>query len=88
MTISITPDIQHALEEEAARQGKTPEQLAMEAMLEKLRGRRVPQSLDEIKPHKPLPAGKTLKDVIDEFNAAHPSSETDEDVDRLLTELS
>lgn len=88
MTITLTPEMEQALQDEAAKQGKTPEQLAMEAMLAGLRDRRIPQSLDELAPRKPLPPGKTLKDVLADFSTEYPSDETDEEVQRALEALS
>lgn len=87
MTITITPEMEQALEEEAARQNKTPEQIAMEALIAGLRNRRVPQSLGELSPRKPLPPGKTLKDVLDELGP-WPGEETDAEILRRLEELS
>ena len=88
MTITVSPEIEQAIQDDAARQGKTPEQLAMETLIASLRNQRVPQSLDEIRPRRSLPPGKTLKDMIDEFNKKHPSNETDEEVHRSLDALS
>ncbi len=79
MTITITPEIEQALQEEAARQNKTPEQLAIEALIAELKNRPVPQSVDELKPRKPLPPGKTLKDVLEELGP-WPGDETDEEL--------
>jgi hypothetical protein len=79
MTITLPPEAEQALREEADRQNKTPEQLAMEALLAGLRNRRIPQSLDELKPRNPLPPGKTLKDVRDELGP-WPGDETDEEL--------
>lgn len=79
MTISITSDVEQALQEEAGRQNKTPEQIALEALIAGLRDRRVPQSLDELKPRKPLPPGKTIKDMIESLPRPEWSEEeTDE----------
>ena len=60
MTITITPELEKAIQEEAARQNKSPEQLAMEALIAGLKNRHVPQSLEELAPRKPLPPGKTI----------------------------
>ena len=79
MTITLPPEAEQALQEEADRQNKTPEQLAMEALLAGLRNRRIPQSLDELKPRNPLPPGKTLKDMREELGP-WPGDETDEEL--------
>lgn len=90
MTVTLTPEVEEALCKEAARQNKPAEEVANEAIAQGLglRGWRAPQSLDEIKPRQPLPPGKTLKDVFDEFHRAHPNEETDEEVNRALEALS
>ena len=83
MTITLAPEQEKALQEEAEREGKTPEQLAMEAMIAGLRNRRIPQSLDELAPRKPLPPGKTIKDMIESL----PRPEwTEEETDEKLLE--
>ena len=86
MTITITPEMEQAIREEADRQEKTPEQTAMEALIAGLRNRRIPQSLDELKPRKPLPPGKTLKDVREELGP-WPGDETDEELLAALKTL-
>lgn len=79
MTITLTPEMEQTLREEASQQNKTPEQVAMEALIAGLRNRRIPQSLDELKPRKPLPPGKTLKDIIESLPRPDWSKEeTDE----------
>jgi hypothetical protein len=85
LTITLTPEMERALADEAARQNKTPEQLAMEALLAGLRDRRVPQSLDELEPRKPLPPGKTLKDIIETL--PKPDWSDDETDEKLLAAL-
>jgi hypothetical protein len=79
MTITLTPEQEKTLQREAEREGKTVEQLAMEAMIAGLRNRRIPQSLDELAPRKPLPPGKTLKDIREELGP-WPGDETDEEL--------
>jgi hypothetical protein len=83
MAIALSPEVEQKIREEAARQHKTPEQIAQEAMLEGLRNWRKPESLDELKPREPLPPGKTLKDVREELGS-WPGEETDEE---LLADL-
>lgn len=83
MTITLTPEQERAIQEEAIRQHKTPEQLVMETMIAGLQYRAVPQSLDELKPREPLPPGKTLKDIREELGP-WPGDETDQE---LLADL-
>ena len=57
----------------------------MEAMIAGLRNRRIPQSLDELKPRDPLPPGMTLKDIRDALpDVEWSAEETDE---KLLAAL-
>ena len=74
----MSPQAEQAIQEAAARQGKTVEELAQEAMIAELRNHRTPQSLDELKPRLALEPGQTLGDVL----AAHPwpGDETDEEL--------
>ena len=67
ITLDLPPGMEAALEEEAARQGLTLDSFARQAVQEQiddLKNRRIPQSLDEIKPRTPLPPGKTIKDML------------------------
>ncbi len=84
MTITLTPEAEQALQEEADRQGKTPEQLAMEALLAGLRSRRIPQSLDELQPRKQPPPGKTAMDMV---YGRWPGDETEEELLAALKAL-
>lgn len=79
MAIALSPEIEQKIREEAARQHKTPEQMAQEALLEGLRNWRKPESLDELQPRQPLPPGKTLKDILDDLGP-WPGEETDEEL--------
>ena len=79
MAIALSPEVEQKIRDEAARQNKTPEQVAQETLLEGLRNWRKPESLDELKPREPLPPGKTLKDVLDELGP-WPGNETDEEL--------
>ena len=89
VTLELTPELEAALKEEAARQGLTPEGLSeqakMQALIAGLKHRRVPQSLGEIKPRRLLPPGKTVWDMI---VGQWPGDETDEEINKALEELS
>lgn len=84
MTITLPPEAEQALQEEADRQNKTPEQLAMEALLAGLRNRRIPQSLDELKPRKQPPPGKTAMEMV---YGQWPGDETEEELLAALKAL-
>ncbi len=89
VTLELTPELEAALKEEAARQGVTPEglseQAAMQALIAGLKDRRIPQSLDEIKPRRLPPPGKTaMRMVVGQW----PGDETDEEILQALAELS
>ena len=66
----------------------TPEELAkravMETLLAGLKGRRIPQSLDELKPRRLPPPGKTVWDMI---VGQWPGDETDEELQAALKAL-
>jgi hypothetical protein len=83
MTISLPESTASALTREATEEGKLPEELAREVLSTYLRQRRIPQTIEELTPRKPLPPGKTLKDVL-EAMPPWPGNETDEE---LLTAL-
>ncbi len=89
VTLELTPELEAALKEEAERQGLTPEglsdQAAMQALIAGLKNRRVPQSLDEIKPRRLPPPGKTAMQMVYQ---QLPADESDEEVRRALEELS
>lgn len=88
MTITLTPELEEAICKEAARQNKAAEDVANEAMAQGLGlrgGRAAPQSLAEIGPRKPLPPGKTLKEVLDEL--PEPEWSDDETDEKLLAAL-
>ena len=53
----------------------------MQALLAGLKGRRVPQSLGEIKPHRLPPPGKTAMQMI---VGQWPGDETDEELQAAL----
>lgn len=89
VTLELTPELEAALKEEAERQGVTPEglpaQAAMQALIAGLKHRRIPQSLDEIKPRRLPPPGKTAMQMVYQ---QLPTDESDEEVRNALEELS
>lgn len=85
MTITLTPDVEQRLRDEAEKQNKTPEQVAEETLRENLRAWKMPQSLEELRAQAtPLPPGKTLLDLFQEFWKEFPPTETDEEVAAFL----
>ena len=89
ITLELTPGMEAALKEEAARQGLTPdgltEQAVMETLIAGLKNRPVPQSVDEIKPRRLPPPGKTAMQMVYQ---QLPADESDEEVRKALEELS
>lgn len=89
ITVELTPGMEAALTVAATRQGVAPEELTeqqkMEALIAGLKDRPVPQSLDEIKPRRLPPPGKTAMQMVYQ---QIPAEETDEEVRRVLEELS
>ena len=89
ITLELTPGMEAALTEAAARQGVAPEGLTeqqkMEALIAGLKDRPVPQTLAEIKPRRLPPPGKTAMQMVYQ---QLPAEETDEEVLRVLEELS
>ena len=85
LTIELEPGMEREINKEAARLGVTPEELAKRAMMQTLlaglKGRRVPQSLDEIKPRRLPPPGKTAMQMI---VGQWPGDETDEELQAAL----
>lgn len=85
VTLELTPELETAFREEVERQGLTPEGLAEQAVMEKLiarlKNRPVPQSLDEIKPRRLPPPGKTVLDMI---VGQWPGDETDAELQAAL----
>ena len=84
MMITLTPEMEQTLREEASQQNKTPEQVAMEALIAGLRNRRIPQSLDELKPRKEPPPGKTAMEMV---YGQWPGDETEEELLAALKAL-
>ena len=89
ITLELTPRMEAVPKEEAARRGLTAERLTeqemMEALIAGLKNRPVPQSLDEIKPRRLPPPGKTAMQMVYQ---QLPADESDEDIRRALEELS
>lgn len=89
ITLELTPELETALKEEAERQGIAPEGLTPEAVMARLiaelKHRPVPQSLDEIKPRRLPPPGKTAMQMV---VGQWPGDETDEEIRAALEELS
>ena len=85
LTIELPETEEAAWNAEAARLGVTPEELAkrvvMETPLAGLKDRRVPQSLDEIKPRRLPPPGKTAMQML---VGQWPGDETDEELKAAL----
>ena len=77
--------------EEAARLGVTPEDLAKQAMrtlIDGLKNQRIPQSLDELKPRCLPPPGKTAMHMVYQQLVDDEDDVSDEEVRRVLEELS
>ncbi len=89
VTLELTPELETAFREEAERQGLTPDRLTEQAVMEKLiaglTNRPVPQSLDEIKPRRLPPPGKTAMQMVYQ---QLPADESDEEIRKALEELS
>ncbi len=88
LTIELPETEEAAWNAEAARLGVTPEELfrqaareKMQALLVGLKDRWVPQSLDEIKPRRLPPPGKTAMQMI---VGQWPGDETDEELQAAL----
>ncbi len=85
ITLELTPGMEAALKEEAERRGLTPdgltEQEMMEALIAGLKDRPVPQSVDEIKPRRLPPPGRTAMQMVYQ---QLPADETDEELQAAL----
>ncbi len=93
VTLELVPDVAGALQAEAEKWGMTLEAVALDALHRGLRqilwGDNNGEWLKRagLEPRKPLPPGKTLKDVMDELRSSLPPEEdpyTDEDYLRVL----
>ena len=89
VTLNLPREMEFELKEEATRQGLTLEGLTQQALIEKLiaglKNRHIPQSLDEIKPRRLPPPGKTAMEMI---VGQWPGDETDEEIQKALEDLS
>ncbi len=85
LVLEIPKAEEAAWEEEAAKLGLMLEELTQQAIMGKmfagLKHRRIPQSLDEIKPRRLPPPGKTVWDMI---AGQWPGDETDEELQAAL----
>lgn len=89
VTLELTPELEAALIEEAARRGLPPEGLTepekMAALIAGLKNRPVPQSFAELRPRRLPPPGKTaMQMVYRQLRAEEP----DEEISKALEELS
>jgi len=85
VTLELTPELEAALKEEAERQGVTSDgltpQAVMARLITELKHWPVPQSLDEIKPRRLPPPGKTVMQMIYQ---QLPVGEADEELQAAL----
>jgi len=85
VTLELTPELEAALKQEAEQQGVTPEELTPQAVMARLiaelKHRPVPQSLDEIKPRRLPPPGKTAMQMVYQ---QLPADESDEELQAAL----
>ncbi len=85
VTLELTPELEAALKEEAEQQGVTPggvtPQAVMARLIAELKHRPVPQSLDEIKPRRLPPPGKTAVQMVYQ---QLPADESDEGLQAAL----
>jgi hypothetical protein len=91
--LELPPDVEARLHEEAARQGQDAaayvEALVKRDLfmrnLDALKHRKPPQSLADLKPRIPTPPGKSwLEAVVGQW----PGDESDEEIERILEEMS
>lgn len=87
--LELTRDEEAELTKEAERQGLTPEELTRQAVMQTLiaglKNQPIPQSVEEIKPRRLPPPGKTAMQMV---VGQWPGDETDEEIFRALEELS
>ena len=88
ITLRLTRDEEGAWKQEAERLGLTLEGMIRQAVWEKinvrLKGRPIPQSLDEIKPRRVPPPGMTAMQMVYQ---RLPADETDEELQAALREM-
>ena len=92
LTIELPDTDEAAWNAEAAKLGLTPDEMLrqaaaekMEALIASLKNRRIPQTLDDIKPKRVPPPGKTAMQMVYQ---QLPADESDEEIRRVLEELS
>jgi hypothetical protein len=93
LSIDLTPDLEEQLRETAARGGQDPADYVrslVEAQirlqrLEFLKNRKRPQSLADLKPRIPSPAGSN---ALDQAIGRWPGQESDEEVESALDAIS
>ena len=95
LTIELPETEEAAWNAEAARLGVTPEELfrqaareKMSALLAGLKDRRIPQTLDELRPRRLPPPGKTAMQMVYQQLVDDEDDVSDEEVRRALEELS
>ena len=89
ITLDMVPETEREVREEATRRGETVEEMTQQALMKTLiaglKNRPVPKSLDELRPRRQPPSGKTAMDMI---IGQWPGDETDEEINKALEELS
>jgi hypothetical protein len=91
--IDLPAEWETRLRDEAASQGQDPAEYAADLLkrlfvlqeLEALKNRKPPQSLDELKPRVPTPPGRSW---IESIAGQWPGDESDEEIERILEEMS
>ena len=88
ITLELPQELEASFVEEAERRGLTPEglteQAVMETLIAGLKDRPVPQSLDEIKPRRLPPPGKTAMQMVYQ---QLPVDESDEELQAALNAI-
>lgn len=93
ITIDLSPAVEQDLREAAADRGIEPAALLENLLsrelrqesLKRLKGRKVAQSITDLKPRRPTPEGSTpLAEVVGKW----PGTESDEEIRKALNELS
>lgn len=81
VTMDMVPETEREICEEAARRGETVEEMTQQALMrtliEGLKNRPVPKSLDELRPRRLPPPGKTAMDMV---IGQWPGDETEEEL--------
>ena len=88
ITLELPQELEASFVEEAERRGLTPEglteQAVMETLIAGLKGRPIPQSVDEIKPRRLPPPGKTAMQMVYQ---QLPADESDEELQAALNAI-